>query len=122
MRSGARVLVVDDNLDAAELLAELLTDHGHAVHVAHSGPEALKMLATFTPDAALLDIGLPVMDGYQLAVALRGELPSIRLIALTGYGAPNDRAQTREAGFDAHLTKPVSLATVTDTLDELLSS
>ncbi len=120
--SGMRVLVVDDNSDAADLLGELLADHGHSVHVAHSGPEALQLLATFTPDAALLDIGLPVMDGYELALALRGSVPTIRLIALTGYGAPNDRKRTAEAGFDAHLTKPVSLSTVTSTLDALLGS
>ncbi len=116
----ARVLVVDDNIDAADLMGELLTDQGHSVHVAHSGPEALGLLSTFTPDAALLDIGLPVMDGYELAAALRGSLPKIRLIALTGYGAPNDRQRSHEAGFDAHLTKPVSLSTVTETLAELL--
>ncbi len=119
--AGMRVLVVDDNSDAADLLGELLTDHGHAVYVAHSGLEALQLLAKFTPDAALLDIGLPVMDGYELAHALRGSIPSIRLIALTGYGAPDDRRRTTEAGFDAHLTKPVSLSTVTSTLDALLS-
>ena len=119
--SGTRVLVVDDNCDAADLLGELLVDHGHAVSVAHSGPEALELIMTFRPDAALLDIGLPVMDGYELALALRDQLPSIRLIALTGYGAPSDRERTRAAGFDAHLTKPVSLSTVTTTLDKLLA-
>ena len=118
--AGARLLVVDDNSDAADLLGELLSHQGNLVRVAHSAPEALGLLASFTPDAALLDIGLPVMDGYELAAALRGELPKIRLIALTGYGAPNDRQRTREAGFDAHLTKPVSLSTVTATLAELL--
>jgi signal transduction histidine kinase len=117
---SARVLVVDDNSDAGELMGELLAGQGHLVRVAHSGPEALRLLETFTPDAALLDIGLPVMDGYELAAALRGELPKIRLIALTGYGSSNDRQRSREAGFDAHLTKPVSLSTVTDTLAELL--
>ena len=118
--AGARVLVVDDNSDAADLLGDLLASQGHSVHVANSGPEALTLLATFTPDAAVLDIGLPVMDGYELATALRSELPNIRIIALTGYGAPNDRQRTREAGFDAHLTKPVSMASVTETLAELL--
>ncbi len=118
--TAARVLVVDDNSDAAELMGELLSSEGHSVYVAHSGPEALGLLANFTPDAALLDIGLPVMDGYELAAALRCQLPRIRLIALTGYGAPNDRRRTSEAGFDAHLTKPVSLTLVTETLAELL--
>jgi signal transduction histidine kinase len=116
----ARLLVVDDNSDAADLMGELLTEQGHSVHVAHSGPEALGLLASFTPDAALLDIGLPVMDGYELAAALRGELPNIRLIALTGYGASTDRQRTRDAGFDAHLTKPVSLSALSETLAELL--
>jgi CheY-like chemotaxis protein len=119
-RTAARVLVVDDNCDAAELLGEVLEAYGHEVQIANSGPDALKMLATFTPDAALLDIGLPVMDGFELAAALRLELPALRLIALTGYGQPNDRERTKQAGFDAHLTKPVSIANVTETLEELL--
>jgi signal transduction histidine kinase/CheY-like chemotaxis protein len=118
----ACVLVVDDNTDAADLLGEVLAAHGHHVHVSHSGPDALNALASFTPAAALLDIGLPVMDGYELAHELRARLPDIRLIALTGYGQPNDRERTRAAGFDAHLTKPVSIANVMSALEELLQA
>ncbi|HVV84152.1 MAG TPA: ATP-binding protein [Kofleriaceae bacterium] len=116
----ARLLVVDDNVDAAMLLAEVLATFGHEVRVAHSGPDALAELASFRPDAALLDIGLPVMDGYELAQHLRARLPGVKLIALTGYGQTNDRERSRAAGFDAHLVKPVSIANVTRTLDELL--
>jgi signal transduction histidine kinase len=119
--SSARVLVVDDNTDAASLLADVLTAYGHQVQVAHSGPDALRGLTSFTPDAALLDIGLPVMDGYELARALRVQLPRLKLVALTGYGQPDDRARSSAAGFDAHLVKPVSIANVTRTLEELLA-
>ncbi len=117
---SARVLVVDDNTDAASLLADVLIAHGHHVHVANSGPDALHGLDSFTPDAALLDIGLPVMDGYELARALRARLPGVKLVALTGYGQPEDRARSSAAGFDAHLVKPVSIAKVTRTLESLL--
>jgi CheY-like chemotaxis protein len=116
----AKLLVVDDNEDAAMLLAHVLSGFGHQVQVAHSGPDALAGLGTFQPDAALLDIGLPVMDGYELARHVRARVPEVKLIALTGYGQANDRERTRAAGFDAHLVKPVSIANVTRTLDELL--
>lgn len=116
----ARLLVVDDNEDAAMLLADVLTGFGHQVQVAHSGPDALAGLIAFQPDAALLDIGLPVMDGYELAQHVRARLPAVKLVALTGYGQANDRERSRAAGFDAHLVKPVSVANVTQTLDELL--
>jgi CheY-like chemotaxis protein/anti-sigma regulatory factor (Ser/Thr protein kinase) len=118
--AAARLLVVDDNTDAAWLLADVLSTFGHQVQVAHSGPDALAELKSFQPDAALLDIGLPVMDGYELAKHLRARLPTVKLVALTGYGQANDRERSRAAGFDAHLVKPVSIANVTRTLDELL--
>ena len=102
-----RVLVVDDNLDAAELLAEVLRASGHVVEVAHDGPTALRVASVFRPESALLDIGLPVMDGYELARRLHSQLGKVRLIAVTGYGQPADRARAREAGFSAHLIKPV---------------
>jgi signal transduction histidine kinase/ActR/RegA family two-component response regulator len=121
-RTVGRLLVVDDNTDAALLLAEVLSALGHEVHVAHSGPDALAGLEEFQPQAALLDIGLPVMDGYELARHLRGRLPDVKLVALTGYGQSNDRERSRAAGFDAHLVKPVSIANVTQTLDELLAT
>lgn len=106
-----KVLVVDDNVDAAEGLAEGLMLYGHEVRFAHDGPSALQLLRTFTPDVAILDIGLPVMDGYALAQRLRA-LPALahtRLIALTGYGQSSDRVRTRAAGFQHHLVKPTSL-------------
>jgi PAS domain S-box-containing protein len=103
-----RVLVVDDNVDAAESLAALLQVHGHEPRTAHSGPDALAAAGEFRPDLVLLDIGLPGMDGYAIARALRGEPwgRGLRLVALTGYGQDDDRRRALEAGFDQHLTKP----------------
>jgi CheY-like chemotaxis protein len=104
-----RVLVVDDNADAADLLAEALGASGHVTSVAQDGPTALHIADTFRPDIALLDIGLPVMDGYELAGKLRSQLGAVRLIAVTGYGQTPDRERARAAGFDVHLIKPVDL-------------
>jgi signal transduction histidine kinase len=106
-----RVLVVDDNLDAAELLATTVQMIGHAARVAHDGPAGLRIAADFRADVALLDIGLPVMDGYELARHLRAipGLESIRLIAVTGYSQEADRAEAAAAGFDLHLVKPIRL-------------
>jgi CheY-like chemotaxis protein len=108
------VLVVDDNVDAADLLAELLASRGYTTHVAHDGAAALRLAHDLAPDVALLDIGLPAMDGYELARRLR-DLPSwrgVKLLALTGYGQNMDRARSREVGFDDHLIKPIDLATL----------
>ncbi len=107
----ARVLVVDDNADGAEMLAEILTEKGYDTRVAHDAPTALRVAAEFAPNVAFLDIGLPVMDGYELASHLRGlpGLQDVRLIALTGYGQESDRQRSREAGFHEHLVKPVDL-------------
>jgi PAS domain S-box-containing protein len=110
--SARRVLVVDDNTDAAELLAVALVDAGHEVRVAHDGPEALVLAAEFAFDVALLDLGLPAMDGIELGERLRASGRRGRLVAVTGYGQECDRARTAAAGFDAHLVKPVSLDTV----------
>ena len=107
--SGRRVLVVDDNVDAAELISEMLRVSGHDVVYAHDGPSALRVVETFKPDVALLDIGLPVMDGYELARRLRAMLGTVRLVALTGYGQQADRNRAFEAGFDFHMVKPVDL-------------
>jgi PAS domain S-box-containing protein len=104
-----RVLVVDDNADAADLLAEALGASGHVTSVAQDGPTALHVACTFRPDIALLDIGLPVMDGYELAGRLRSQFGAVRLIAVTGYGQTPDRERARAAGFDVHLIKPVDL-------------
>lgn len=105
-----RVLVVDDNIDAAETLADALRLHGHDVRVAYDGPAALTVLSTFEPHVALLDIGLPVMDGYALAGELRAAIGGrLLLVAITGYGQPSDVARAREAGFHHHFTKPVDM-------------
>jgi len=105
-----RVLVVDDNVDAAELLAEILRSAGHEVTVAHDGAQALQVVDAQTPpEVALLDIGLPVMDGYELAARLRERLgqSTPRLLAVTGYGQEHDRARSAAAGFEEHFVKPV---------------
>jgi PAS domain S-box-containing protein len=110
--AGRRALVVDDNQDAAEMLAASLAALGCRVRIAHDGPAALLIAAAETFDVALLDIGLPVMDGYELGARL-AELPhaqGIRLVAVTGYGQASDRARSQAAGFHHHLVKPVDLA------------
>jgi PAS domain S-box-containing protein len=112
--SSFRILVVDDNEDSADMLAEGLTAKGHQTRTAHDAPSALRVAETFAPEVAFLDIGLPVMDGYELAARLRGipGLEGIRLIALTGYGQESDRRKTRDAGFARHLVKPVDFDAV----------
>src|SRR5690606_24427652 len=104
-----RVLVVDDNRDAAETLAEALSYFGYETRVALDGPGALAAAPGFEPHAALLDIGLPLMDGYELADRLRAlpGMDDLRLVAVTGYGQPSDRKRSLEAGFDEHMVKPV---------------
>jgi CheY-like chemotaxis protein/anti-sigma regulatory factor (Ser/Thr protein kinase) len=105
--SGQRVLVVDDNHDSADSLSAILQLSGFETRVAYGGPAALEVLATFTPTAAVLDIGMPEMDGYELARRIRAQLPSITLVAVTGWGQADDRRRSSDAGFDHHLTKPV---------------
>jgi signal transduction histidine kinase len=107
-----RVLLVDDNEDALDMLATMLKGAGHVVSTAHDGGEALSMLDHFHPSVAVLDLGLPVMDGCELAVKIREDMPdaSPYLVAVTGYGQESDRERTRAAGFDAHLVKPVDAA------------
>ena len=109
-----RILVVDDYVDAAEMLAEALADSGHDTRVAHDAPTALRLAAEFLPEIAFVDIGLPVMDGYELALELR-KLPGLarlQLLAVTGYGQKDDLRRTSEAGFDGHFVKPVDLAAI----------
>ncbi|MDI1433982.1 ATP-binding protein [Polyangium sorediatum] len=120
-RAGHRILVVDDNEDAAMLLAESLGSLGHQTRVASDGPSALRLAENFRPDIALLDIGLPVMDGYELAHRLRErpELDRLRLIAVTGYGQASDRSLSQKAGFDAHLVKPVQFDRLAGLVEEL---
>jgi CheY-like chemotaxis protein len=105
------VLVVDDNRDAADTVAQLLELAGHEVAVAYSGPEAVRIAEKFRPDAVVCDIGLPGMDGHAVAAALRASAATARarLVALTGYGRPEDVEHARAAGFDEHLTKPATL-------------
>ncbi|HYE34024.1 response regulator [Methylocaldum sp.] len=104
-----RILVVDDNTDAVESLALLLELEGHEVKTALDGPTALELASDFQPQAVLLDIGLPGMDGYEVARRLREtpEMSKALIIAITGYGQQEDRALTKAAGFDHHLVKPV---------------
>ena len=115
--SSLRILVVDDNEDAAEAVAALLELEGHRVRTAHSGRQALALLGEFAADVAILDIGLPDLDGYQLASAIRADprTAATRLVALTGYGRAPDRVLSRQAGFDRHLVKPADV-------DELLAA
>ena len=106
-----RILLVDDNEDAAEMLSLLLTKLGHTVRIANDGIAALALVPAFEPEIAVLDLGLPIMDGFELASRLSGARPdSLRLIAVTGYGQAEDRARTAAAGFAHHLVKPVDIA------------
>jgi signal transduction histidine kinase/CheY-like chemotaxis protein len=121
---AVRVLVVDDNEDAADLLAEVLRARGHQVRVAFDGPTALAAVEEEPPSIALLDLGLPVMDGFELARRLRERLgpaaPS--MVAVTGYGQEPDRRASAAAGFEAHLVKPVDLDHVCEVVDRLAGS
>ena len=112
--SSLRVLVVDDNADAADMLAALIDVVGHASVVANSGADALRLLPTLRPDIVFLDIGMPGMNGYEVAQQLRAMPALVQpvLVALTGWGDQKDRARTSEAGFDHHLIKPADLGTV----------
>jgi signal transduction histidine kinase/ActR/RegA family two-component response regulator len=120
----ARVLIVDDNEDAAQSLALMLRLEGNEVCTAPDGLQALALLDEFVPEAAVLDIGLPKMSGYELAAALRADprTRSIALVALTGYGRAHDRERALEAGFDEHLVKPVELDVLLTALHRLLAA
>ncbi len=104
-----RILIVEDNRDTARTLGVLLSRHGHQVRMAHNGVEGVERAREQVPDVVLCDLGLPKMDGYQVAQTLRGDpaLASTRLIAVSGYGREEDRQRSEAAGFDLHLTKPV---------------
>ncbi len=116
---GVRVLVVEDNVDAAETLADLLRIWGYEVETVHDGQAAVVAAPRFRPQVVLLDIGLPRMNGYEVARWLRrqGDLGDLLIVAVTGYGQESDRVRGREAGFDHHLVKPVDL----DALRRLLA-
>ena len=115
-----RVLIVEDNMDAAEMLDIAVSSLGHATRIAHDGGSALSIATEFAPDVIFLDIGLPVMNGYGVARALRGraEFNHVHIAAVTGWGQDEDRRKAREAGFDSHFTKPLS----PDVLTEILST
>jgi signal transduction histidine kinase/ActR/RegA family two-component response regulator len=117
IRSARRILVVDDNEDATAMLRVALGDAGHVVETALTGPGALALVQGFRPEVGVLDIGLPGMDGYELARRLRSQGETIRLIALTGYGQAADVEAARNAGFDAHCAKPVTIAVLLDLIE-----
>ncbi|MET0279778.1 MAG: response regulator, partial [Steroidobacteraceae bacterium] len=102
-----RVLIVDDNRDAADSLSLLLQLHGHEVRTAYGGEEALEVATAYDADFVLLDIGLPTINGYEVARRLRSQGFAAQLVALTGYGQPEDVRRARDAGFDGHVVKPV---------------
>lgn len=106
--TALKVMIVDDNVDAAECLSMLLELNGHSLRIAHTGPDAIKLAADFQPQVIFLDIGMPGMDGYETAKELRKNpaLKNITLVALTGWGTESDRAKSRAMGFNHHLTKP----------------
>ena len=121
---AVRVLLVDDNVDAAEVMALALQAYGIHADLAHDGPEAVRKARALRPQIVLLDLGLPVMDGYEVAARLR-ELPEtagVTLVAITGYGEESDRRRTREAGFAAHLVKPVEIGDVLVVIREVEES
>ncbi len=115
-----RVLVVDDNQDAADSLAMLLTVHGDAVRIAYDGIEALDAERDFNPEIVLLDIGLPKLSGYDVCRRIRGERGGqVRIIAITGWGQDEDRRRAHEAGFDHHFTKPVDFDALLALMEQL---
>ena len=113
-----RVLIVEDNLDAAEMLEVAVSQMGHTTRLAHDGATAITVAGQFAPDVVLLDIGLPVMNGYAVAQALRArpELSRVHIAAVTGWGQDEDRRKAQEAGFDSHFTKPLAPAVVEELL------
>jgi CheY-like chemotaxis protein len=115
--ASQRILVIDDNADAAEAMADYLGLVGFEVCFSTDADEGLALVAAFAPDVAVLDIGLPKVDGYALAAKIRAATDGrCRLIAVTGYGLAEDRARTKAAGFEAHFVKPVDLERLVDAL------
>jgi CheY-like chemotaxis protein len=116
------VLVADDNRDAADSMQRILALFGHEVQVAYDGSTALRLGEQFRPRVALLDIGMPGTNGYEVARALRrSQGPRVTLVAVTGWGQEADRRRSSEAGFDHHLTKPVDPGTLTNLLAQVAS-
>jgi len=110
--SPRRILIVEDSRDSRDMLRYLLERAGHEVHEAADGPSGVDAILKVRPDIALVDVGLPGLDGYEVARRVRAALAgrAVRLVALTGYGLPEDHRRSQEAGFDAHLVKPVDPA------------
>ena len=121
MRRSLRVLIVEDNVDAAAMLELAVSLLGHVGSVTHDGASAIAIATEFAPDVVLLDIGLPVMNGYEVARTLRQrpEFTNVHIAAVTGWGQEEDRRKAREAGFDSHHTKPLSPATLEDLLTSI---
>ncbi|MGZ3460338.1 MAG: response regulator, partial [Archangium sp.] len=107
--------------DAADLLAEALAERGHLVRVAHDGLRALEIAREFAPEIALVDIGLPVIDGHEVGRRLRllPGLKGVKLVAVSGYGQEADQTQSKRAGFDAHLVKPIGLEQIEREIERL---
>jgi len=116
-----QILVVDDNVDAAQMMALLVETLGHHASIEHSSTAALERAAVDPPDVCLLDIGLPDIDGYELARRLRAQTKGRQplLVAVTGYGQDQDRERTRQAGFDHHLVKPADTTALSRLLDQM---
>jgi CheY-like chemotaxis protein len=113
---GSRILIVDDDQDMVEIFADVLSELGFETRIARDGLTALSIAQSFRPNVCLLDIGMPGMDGYEIAAKLRGLTglrEDMRIIAITGYGQDVDRQRSLDAGFHAHLVKPVNLDTLT---------
>jgi two-component system CheB/CheR fusion protein len=115
------VLIIEDNRDAADTLREVLEMEGHEVAVAHSGPEGLAKARQFHPDLVFCDIGLPGMEGYEVARRFRADegLKHAHLVALSGYALPEDLRRAAEAGFDRHIAKPPTIAKIASAVREL---
>jgi CheY-like chemotaxis protein len=120
MSKARRVLLIDDNVDAAESLAQLLALSGHDARTAADGLRGIRLAQDFQPEVVFCDLGLPGMSGYEVAKELRALPfgPEMILAALTGFGQPGDREKTAQAGFDAHLVKPVDPAVIESFLDD----
>jgi CheY-like chemotaxis protein len=114
--SRKRILLVDDNEDAAHLMGDIVRSRGHDVMIAHHPEVALEMIRELAPDVAVVDIGLPVVDGYELGKRIRALYPQCRIVALTGYGQASDRQRSADAGFFAHLVKPVRVEVLLELL------
>lgn len=109
-----RIMIVDDNVDAAFVLSMLLKKMDHEVHAMHGGEEAIELVKDFRPDVVFLDIGMPGMDGYEVCRRIRGleGVEKIHIVALTGWGQKEDKERAKEAGFDQHLVKPTDRETI----------